>query len=94
MSTNGSPLRVVTDGETVNPSLARAVWDAADVAAFFHLPSVDMARRRIAKLEKGGAALRVPEAIAGRKTLVYAHRLLQAAGMSEAEIRAALSSPA
>ena len=89
MPTNGA-LRMVGE-EAPKPPPGVAVWTAADVQRFFNLPSEDMARRRIAKLEKGGTSLRVPEIIAGRKCLVYAARLLQAAQLSEAEIQAVLS---
>lgn len=67
-----------------------SLWAAADVANFFRLPTADMARRFIGKLEKGGVTLRVPGQVSGRRFLVYAPRLLKAAGLSEEEIRAAL----
>jgi hypothetical protein len=80
----------LADGQDKNIPHMPTVWTAEDVMRFFRLPSEDMARRRIAKLERGGAKVRVPEAVAGRRLLVYARRLLEAAGLSEEEMRAVL----
>lgn len=73
------------------PALATITWSPADVAKFLRT-SEELSRRRIAALEAAGAKLRVPAALAGRRVLIFASRFLEAAGLSEAEIQAALGS--